>query len=230
MSLFENAQTIFDHVGQSEHPATESYYTELGTVLAHQADFHTELAKVPNVQSAFDGLNSAVTAIETELKPGGVLCETVEGVTKAIKGQEANYAKKQGELRKAVAERKSFALGATKVGGEQAPKELSAAFRKAEAATNGLANKVKGWAGLVQVHGVNTALKKNWTEMKVWEKPTGVGFARIGGVGVGGVMALDGILRSKTQNGEDRSMLVRLGEVVVGGGVGTVAALAGRAI
>lgn len=56
----------------------------------------------------------------------------------------------------------------------------------------------------------------------------GVGFARVGGVGVGAYMAGDALFSSKTVDGEDRSMLARIGQFLLGGGVAVGSLIVGK--
>lgn len=55
----------------------------------------------------------------------------------------------------------------------------------------------------------------------------GVGFARVTGVGAGLAIAA-GSLRSQTVDGEDRSMLARLGQAVLGLGVAAGSLIVGK--
>ena len=56
----------------------------------------------------------------------------------------------------------------------------------------------------------------------------GVAFARGAGVGVGVAMAGDALFRGKTADGEDRGMLARLGEFVLGTGVAVGSLVVGK--
>lgn len=59
-------------------------------------------------------------------------------------------------------------------------------------------------------------------------KQRGVGFARVGGIGVGAYMAGDALFRSKTADGEDRSALARIGQFVLGTGVAAGSLVVGK--
>lgn len=82
--------------------------------------------------------------------------------------------------------------------------------------------------------GVKAAASAGWGDIKnivgregvTWGQ-RGVGFARVGGIGVGAAMAGDALFRGKTSDGEDRSMLARLGEFVLGTGIAATSLLRG---
>ncbi|MDX2095647.1 MAG: hypothetical protein SFW64_06900 [Alphaproteobacteria bacterium] len=86
-------------------------------------------------------------------------------------------------------------------------------------------------AGRVQAHGMAGAAKKSLGEMKnaftgAGEGARMKGFARVGAVGVGTYIAA-GALQSRDADGNERSALARLGNLVVGGGMIAGGLLAG---
>lgn len=113
---------------------------------------------------------------------------------------------------------------------------LKTAFTEAEKATAKVVNTINGkFTGALQSQGVKAAFNQNFDSIKnafgkdVTMGQRGVGFAKVGGVGVAVVGMGDAIFRSKTKEGEDRSALVRLSEFVLSLAVGTFALLGGRA-
>lgn len=56
----------------------------------------------------------------------------------------------------------------------------------------------------------------------------GVGAMRVTGVGVGAYMAGDALFRGKTEDGEDRSLLARLGQFILGGGIAAGSLIVGK--
>lgn len=56
----------------------------------------------------------------------------------------------------------------------------------------------------------------------------GVGFARVGGIGVGAYVAGDALFRGKTADGEDRSALARVGQFVLGTGIAAGSLVVGK--
>lgn len=53
-------------------------------------------------------------------------------------------------------------------------------------------------------------------------------FGRVAGIGVGATLAYDAMSRSVTDDGQERSGLVRLTEFIVGGGLAVGSVLAGK--
>ena len=73
-------------------------------------------------------------------------------------------------------------------------------------------------------HGLGEMIKAvTFAEGKTWK-----GFARVGAVGAGAVIAA-GALRSKDADGNERSGLVRVGQAVLGTGIAAAGVLGGRA-
>lgn len=68
---------------------------------------------------------------------------------------------------------------------------------------------------------------KNIVGKEVPMAQRGVGFARVGGVGIGLYIA-KGALESKTVDGEDRSALARIGQAVLGTGIAVGSLVAGK--
>ncbi len=56
----------------------------------------------------------------------------------------------------------------------------------------------------------------------------GIGFARVGGMGVGAYMAGDALFSGKTADGEDRSALARMGQIVLGAGIAAGSLVVGK--
>ncbi len=87
------------------------------------------------------------------------------------------------------------------------------------------------------VKGLGGAAKQSFGEMKdginvFSEASKGkrlIAFGRVGAVGAGNAMAFDGLLRSKDADGNARSGLLRVGEVLLGTGSAAAGVFAGRA-
>ena len=82
-----------------------------------------------------------------------------------------------------------------------------------------------GMFGRLKQNSVGETLKQNF-EWK--EGNQGMVFARGAATAVGAVMAYNAVMHDKTDEGEDRSMLVRLTQFIVGGGIAAAAVLAGK--
>lgn len=108
------------------------------------------------------------------------------------------------------------------------------AFKEAEQAAAKVVRPAHSFAGGIvrtQEHGWSKALKHNGEQMKFWKEglsgaERGIAFGRVAGVGASGVAIADGLLRSQTRDGENRSGLVRTGEVAAGT-AGLLASLVG---
>lgn len=114
-----------------------------------------------------------------------------------------------------------------------ANKTLQDAFGKAEASAAKVTDPASSIFGTArtQKDGWAKAVKGNWNEIKAFKEGTrGVAVARCGVVAGSAIAMGDALFRSKDSNGEDRSAAMRLAEFVVAGGVGTAAAVSGRAI
>ena len=89
------------------------------------------------------------------------------------------------------------------------------------------------FTGLVKSQGFKGAAQAGLDDIKnivgkdVTMGQRGVGFARVGGVGVGLYIA-KGAFESKTADGEDRSALARIGQAVLGTGIAVGSLVAGK--
>lgn len=90
--------------------------------------------------------------------------------------------------------------------------------------------------GLYKSKGLTGAAKAGFGDIKnivggegtTWAQ-RGVGFGRVAGVGVGVAVAGNALFNSRSADGEERSMLGRLAQFIIGGGIAAGSLIAGRA-
>lgn len=165
--------------------------------------------------------------------------ETIEGLaTRGVKGE---FIAKENVDGKAFADARaaynqvrgdlaSYLSGDTKLG--TVPEALKKAFKDAEKAGKDAQGVVVSFVGKLKVHGFQHAVNDNLNilDKEVMEaRGKGVMFGHVAATGIGATILGHALFKSKTADGDDRSILFRVLEGGVGAGVAAAGALSGVA-